>query len=208
MIFFLPWSIFLIFMPSEKSEKIVPNKAWIIYLGLHLVFLYMYVSPCTWQNVPTFPPRIMYDYTQCQRWIICFTKQQGPFLNPSLGSVSCLGFTRCLPSWNTASINQLSVLHIFGAACILHAVAVEHPKSRFEKGPSIIAPLKCLQPFYFFRSLFPLERQDLTDEIFQVTKIDPTQRPMLLTMEDFNLMCHAYYNICQRIPGMFDYNYR
>ncbi|XP_071800921.1 dimethyladenosine transferase 1, mitochondrial-like [Asterias amurensis] len=57
-------------------------------------------------------------------------------------------------------------------------------------------------------SLFPLERQDLTDEIFQVTKIDPTQRPMLLTMEDFNLMCHAYYNICQRIPGMFDYNYR
>ncbi|XP_022082161.1 dimethyladenosine transferase 1, mitochondrial-like [Acanthaster planci] len=57
-------------------------------------------------------------------------------------------------------------------------------------------------------SLFPLERPDLTEEIFWKTAIDPMRRPMTLTMEEFNLLCQAYYNICLRIPGMIDYNYR
>ncbi|XP_038044098.1 dimethyladenosine transferase 1, mitochondrial-like [Patiria miniata] len=89
------------------------------------------------------------------------------------------------------------------------------------KEPLIDLPFKLVEKvvrsvFHFRRkycrrgveSLFPLERPDLTDEVFQKTDIDPMRRPMTLTMEEFNLICHAYNNICLRIPGIQEYNYR
>ncbi|XP_072178471.1 dimethyladenosine transferase 1, mitochondrial-like isoform X1 [Diadema setosum] len=56
--------------------------------------------------------------------------------------------------------------------------------------------------------LFPIERQDLTKEMFETSGVDPSRRPFRLTMEEFNALCLSYHDICQRIPGIFHYNYR
>ncbi|XP_041463162.1 dimethyladenosine transferase 1, mitochondrial-like [Lytechinus variegatus] len=87
--------------------------------------------------------------------------------------------------------------------------------------PEIKVPFKMVEKlvrcvFHFRRTyckrgietLFPLERQDLTQEVFDTSGVDPTQRPLWLTMEEFNALCLSYRNICERIPGMFAYNYR
>ena len=58
------------------------------------------------------------------------------------------------------------------------------------------------------RILFPVERQDLTEEMFESSGVDPTRRPTRLTMEEFNALCLSYSDICHRIPGIFHYNYR
>ena len=50
--------------------------------------------------------------------------------------------------------------------------------------------------------------KDLTHEIFEESGVDSTRRPTQLSIKDFNHMCHAYSAICDRIPGIIDYDYR
>eukprot|EP00057_Strongylocentrotus_purpuratus_P033398 XP_791286.3 PREDICTED: dimethyladenosine transferase 1, mitochondrial [Strongylocentrotus purpuratus] len=89
------------------------------------------------------------------------------------------------------------------------------------RDPEIDAPFKLVEKlvrsvFHFRKkyckrgveTLFPVERQDLTQEVFDTSGVDPTQRPVWLTMEEFNALCMSYKNIIQRIPAMFHYNYR
>lgn len=57
-------------------------------------------------------------------------------------------------------------------------------------------------------SLFPYDRSDLAEEMFELSDVHPTRRPTSLTMEDFAKLCYTYQNICKRIPGIFEYYYR
>ncbi|XP_071956732.1 dimethyladenosine transferase 1, mitochondrial-like [Antedon mediterranea] len=118
-----------------------------------------------------------------------------------------------------------SVKHCYdipGAACV--------PKPKVDIGVVHLVPLKqplinlpfklvdkVVRSVFHFRQkycrrgveiLFPAGRDDLVAEMFQVTVIDPTTKPYNLTMDDFKSLCWAYHDICERIPGLIDYDYR
>lgn len=57
-------------------------------------------------------------------------------------------------------------------------------------------------------TLFPYDRSDLTKEMFEMSEVHPTQRPFALTMHEFARLSHSYLNICNRVPGIFEYCYR
>lgn len=57
-------------------------------------------------------------------------------------------------------------------------------------------------------TLFPPHVPELTKEIFTVADVDPTTRPYELDIEELQRMCDVYSNICRRIPGIQDYEYR
>ncbi|XP_033112867.1 dimethyladenosine transferase 1, mitochondrial-like [Anneissia japonica] len=118
-----------------------------------------------------------------------------------------------------------SVKHCYdipGAACVPQPkvdIGVVHLTPL--KQPQINLPFKLVEKvvrsvFHFRQKycqrgveiLFPHGREDLLNEVFEVAAIDPTTKPYKLTMDDFKSICWAYYDICERIPGLIDYNYR
>ncbi|XP_072035684.1 dimethyladenosine transferase 1, mitochondrial-like [Amphiura filiformis] len=57
--------------------------------------------------------------------------------------------------------------------------------------------------------LFPYPMmKELTNEMFESSGVDPTRIAPSLSMEEINGLCLAYSAICDRIPGLIDYNYR
>ncbi|PIK57004.1 putative dimethyladenosine transferase 1, mitochondrial [Apostichopus japonicus] len=98
-------------------------------------------------------------------------------------------------------------------------VGVVHFTPRID--PQIKVPFKLVEKLvrhtFHFRqkhcekgvmTLFPYDRSDLTQEMFETSEVHPTLRPFNLTMDDFARLSYAYLHICNRIPGIFEYNYR
>ncbi|XP_068209849.1 mitochondrial dimethyladenosine transferase 1 [Palaemon carinicauda] len=53
------------------------------------------------------------------------------------------------------------------------------------------------------RNLFPLTvRDELVDKMFTVAEVDPTTRPMQLSIPEFNRLCHAYSAILEQKPHL------
>ncbi|GIX96566.1 dimethyladenosine transferase 1, mitochondrial [Caerostris extrusa] len=60
---------------------------------------------------------------------------------------------------------------------------------------------------YNIKNLFPLDRPDLVEEMVKKSGIDPEKRSFQLYMEDFNVLCEVYNDICKKNQGIFEYNY-
>lgn len=60
-----------------------------------------------------------------------------------------------------------------------------------------------------FRILFPeRERLKKTEQLMMAADVDPTLRPVQLTMSHFRSLCNAYRKMCDEDPNLFAYNYR
>ena len=44
--------------------------------------------------------------------------------------------------------------------------------------------------------------------MFAESEVPPDSRPFMLVIEEMDRLCHAYKNICDDIPGIFEYDYR
>ncbi|KAK3091277.1 hypothetical protein FSP39_018543 [Pinctada imbricata] len=58
------------------------------------------------------------------------------------------------------------------------------------------------------QDLFPVDKPELVDEMFQIADIDPSLPCFKLGVEEVGRLCHVYQHICQRYPFIWDYNYR
>lgn len=56
--------------------------------------------------------------------------------------------------------------------------------------------------------MFPPERFDLVEEMFEKTAIDPESRSYMLTVQEIGHFCEVYNSICQREENIFTYDYR
>ncbi|XP_059469793.1 dimethyladenosine transferase 1, mitochondrial [Neocloeon triangulifer] len=88
--------------------------------------------------------------------------------------------------------------------------------------PSVAVPFKvfekvtrtvfCMRQKYCiipFKRLFPESlRHTLAGELLKKIHVDPTRRPFQLTMEEFSDMASIYWETCQKIEGLFEYNFR
>ena len=75
----------------------------------------------------------------------------------------------------------------------------------------LIFMFDCLFFFLFFpfsRTLFPVHRTDLTEEMFEASDVDPHSRSYMLSVGEIGRLCNAYDAICQREPDIFTYDYR
>ena len=61
---------------------------------------------------------------------------------------------------------------------------------------------------FVFRSLFPKDRIDLRDELIYRAEVDPHQRSYQFSIEEINRLCHVYQDICNRLPYLYDFDYR
>ena len=77
-----------------------------------------------------------------------------------------------------------------------------HPLSHHLNGTCIDLQLLC------FRTLFPKDRKDLLEELLDHAGIEPEQRSYQFTVEEINRLCHAYQDICNRLPYIYHYDYR
>lgn len=58
-------------------------------------------------------------------------------------------------------------------------------------------------------NLFPPHMaEELRDEMFKCSGLDPNCRSFMLTVEEFGYLCHIYSAICQRHPAVYDYDFR
>lgn len=62
--------------------------------------------------------------------------------------------------------------------------------------------------FYGIKTLFPENQLELAEEMLEKSGVKPSFTSYQLSMEDYNALCHAYNEICLRIPAIFDYDYR
>lgn len=58
------------------------------------------------------------------------------------------------------------------------------------------------------RTLFPNDQPELLYELIQEANIDPQKSSIHFEIHEINRICHAYNKICQRLPYIFDYDYR
>ena len=68
--------------------------------------------------------------------------------------------------------------------------------------------LRLTQYSFVFRSLFPKDRTDLRDELIYRAEVDPHQRSYQFSIEEINRLCHVYQDICNRLPYLYDFDYR
>lgn len=47
-----------------------------------------------------------------------------------------------------------------------------------------------------------------TEQLMMAADVDPTLRPVQLTMSHFRSLCNAYRKMCDEDPNLFAYNYR
>lgn len=60
-----------------------------------------------------------------------------------------------------------------------------------------------------YRTLFPFEYQDdLGLMMFKLSDLDPTTRPIELSVEDMHRLASAYKYLIEKHPEIKDYNYR
>lgn len=57
-------------------------------------------------------------------------------------------------------------------------------------------------------TLFPKDRKELVEEVLEIAEVDPETQSYRLTMEEYDRICDVYAKICEREPGIFDYDYR
>lgn len=58
------------------------------------------------------------------------------------------------------------------------------------------------------RTLFPPDRLDLVEAMFEETNVKPEARSFQLSIEQVGRLCHAYNNICQHNADIYTYDYR
>jgi len=61
---------------------------------------------------------------------------------------------------------------------------------------------------YYCRTLFPVDKEHLVDELLARAEVDPTTRPQQLSMEDFSRLCNIYRGYCDQYPDLLEYYYR
>ena len=59
-----------------------------------------------------------------------------------------------------------------------------------------------------FRTLFPVHRPELGEEMIENAGLSPTLRSFLLSIEEFGQLCQVYSDICEREGNIIDYEYR
>ncbi|CAH1777980.1 unnamed protein product [Owenia fusiformis] len=59
-----------------------------------------------------------------------------------------------------------------------------------------------------FEMLVPFDRPDLVDRFFKLSGIGEDSRPMELTIDEFKSICCIYEELCNEIPGLFEYDAR
>ena len=59
-----------------------------------------------------------------------------------------------------------------------------------------------------FRTLFPIDRKDLMDELIDRAGVEREQRSYQFTIGEINRLCHVYQDICNRLPYIYHYDYR
>ena len=77
--------------------------------------------------------------------------------------------------------------------------------------PFILGPLRTENvnsDFYLFRTLFPYDRMDLTDELIQRAEIKRSLRSYQFSIEEIDRVCKVYQDICNRLPFIYDFDYR
>ncbi|XP_076462656.1 dimethyladenosine transferase 1, mitochondrial-like [Babylonia areolata] len=57
-------------------------------------------------------------------------------------------------------------------------------------------------------TLFPVHREDLVEEMFEASGVDPQSRSYMLSVREIGHLCHAYSNICSRESDIYGYDYR
>ena len=68
--------------------------------------------------------------------------------------------------------------------------------------------LMCLHFCFPRRTLFPPDQPALTREMLSTADVSPDTRPFMLDIAEIDRLCHVYKDICDRHPGLIDYNYR
>lgn len=59
------------------------------------------------------------------------------------------------------------------------------------------------------KTLFPESMEDeLANEVLRRARVNPRIPCTKISIEEIRDMCHVYYEICHRIPGLFYYDYR
>ena len=62
---------------------------------------------------------------------------------------------------------------------------------------------------FIFRTLFPSTvNESLSNEMFELAKLNKTIRPYNLTTEEFARLCQAYKTICEKNPQYYKFNYQ
>lgn len=62
--------------------------------------------------------------------------------------------------------------------------------------------------FYGIKTLFPVDQPQLSEEMVEKSGVNPSFTSYQLSMEEYDRLCHAYNDICQRIPAIFEYDFR
>ncbi|XP_060572955.1 dimethyladenosine transferase 1, mitochondrial-like isoform X2 [Ruditapes philippinarum] len=57
-------------------------------------------------------------------------------------------------------------------------------------------------------TLFPADQPELVIELLEDANINPAKKSVDFTMNQIDRLCHSYNKICQRLPYIYDYEYR
>ncbi|KAK7485349.1 hypothetical protein BaRGS_00023448 [Batillaria attramentaria] len=57
-------------------------------------------------------------------------------------------------------------------------------------------------------TLFPPDRLDLVEDMFEESEVDPTSRSYMLTVKEIGRLCQSYNSICQHEPDIYTYDFR
>lgn len=97
---------------------------------------------------------------------------------------------------------------------VVHFTPLIQPKidQPFKLIEKLVQSVFQLRRKYCYRGislLFPEEqRTKLTEQILTLANVEPTLRPYELSMKNFQGLCNAYRELCDRDPNLFSYNFR
>ncbi|XP_015115448.1 dimethyladenosine transferase 1, mitochondrial [Diachasma alloeum] len=91
----------------------------------------------------------------------------------------------------------------------LETPRTDHEFSFFEKVTRHLFSFRQKYSLACVKTLFPYEHQnDLGLMMFKLSDLDPTMRPIELTVEDMHRLASAYQYLLEKHPEIKDYNYR
>jgi dimethyladenosine transferase 1 len=86
---------------------------------------------------------------------------------------------------------------------------IQQPYKLVEK---VVRHVFCMRNKYCCRpisTLFPdMVRMHFTKKLFDMSYVFPHTRPYALTIEDYERLCNAYAEICEKYPEIWTYEYR
>lgn len=53
-----------------------------------------------------------------------------------------------------------------------------------------------------------MDQPQLSEEMLEKSGVNPSFTSYQLSMEEYDRLCHAYNDICKRIPAIFEYDFR